>query len=79
MSPPESETRMTPEASPPLDARAAHVDRSNKAFAQIKELFKTIGGALAIALVFRSFILEPFNIPSGSMVPTLLVGDYLLV
>ncbi len=70
---------MTPEASPPLDARAAHLDRSNKAFDQIKELFKTILGALAIALVFRSFILEPFNIPSGSMVPRLLVGDYLLV
>lgn len=79
MSPPEPETRMTPEASPPLDTRAAHVDRSNKAFEQLKELFKTIGGALAIALVFRSFILEPFNIPSGSMVPNLLIGDYLLV
>lgn len=70
---------MTPEASPPLDARAAHMDRSAKAFEQFKELFKTIVGALAIALVFRSFLLEPFNIPSGSMVPRLLVGDYLLV
>lgn len=79
MSAPDPESRMTPEASPSADARAAHLDRSNKAFEQVKELFKTIVGALAIALVFRSFLLEPFNIPSGSMEANLLIGDYLLV
>ena len=43
------------------------------------EPFRTIIIAGALALTFRSFLFEPFNIPSGSMIPTLKVGDYLFV
>jgi len=43
------------------------------------ETTKTIIYAILIALVVRTVAYEPFNIPSGSMIPTLLVGDYLFV
>ena len=43
------------------------------------ETIKTIIYAILIALVVRTVAYEPFNIPSGSMIPTLLVGDYLFV
>jgi signal peptidase I len=43
------------------------------------ETVKTIVYALLIALVIRTFLFQPFNIPSGSMEATLLVGDYLFV
>ena len=45
----------------------------------IVETVKVVVQALLIALVFRTFCFQPFNIPSGSMKSTLLVGDYLFV
>ncbi len=43
------------------------------------ENIKSIVGALAIFLVLRAFLVEAYRIPSGSMIPTLLVGDWLFV
>lgn len=45
----------------------------------ILDTLKTVFWAIVIALAVRTFAFEPFNIPSGSMIPTLLVGDYLFV
>ena len=43
------------------------------------ETGRMIFHALIIAFVIRTFLFQPFNIPSGSMMATLLVGDYLFV
>jgi len=43
------------------------------------ETIRVVFHALIIAVIIRTFLFQPFNIPSGSMIPTLLVGDYLFV
>ncbi|WP_029006812.1 signal peptidase I [Azospirillum halopraeferens] len=43
------------------------------------ETLKTVFYAVLIAFGVRTFAYEPFNIPSGSMIPSLLIGDYLFV
>lgn len=44
-----------------------------------RETLEAIVVALVIALVIRTFVIQAFKIPSGSMIPSLLVGDHLLV
>jgi signal peptidase I len=55
-------------AGPPLSAREEWM-----------EFIKTAFIAILLALLIRTFLYEPFNIPSGSMEPTLEIGDYLFV
>ena len=51
----------------------------NKKSNSVAETVRTIAYAIIIAMAVRTFAFEPFNIPSGSMLPTLLVGDFLFV
>lgn len=55
------------------------VTSSTKKESSVGETIRVVIHALIIALVIRTFLFQPFNIPSGSMKATLLVGDYLFV
>jgi signal peptidase I len=51
-----------------------------QAFGRFRAFVSLIGGSLApalvVTLVVRSFLIQPFNVPSTSMAPTLVIGDY---
>ena len=51
--------------------------RKNKSV--FREYFEAICVAILLALFIRTFVVQAFKIPSGSMLPTLLIGDHLLV
>src|ERR1700743_264758 len=55
------------------------VTSGTKTESGLGETVRVVIPALFIALVIRTFLFQPFNIPSGSMKATLLVGDYLFV
>ena len=60
-------------------ARHAHQARAAAQFAQLKMVVRVVVVGVAVALGLRSLWYEPFNIPSESMLPQLLAGDYLFV
>src|SRR6201993_2612622 len=55
------------------------VTSGTKSESGLGETVRVVIHALLIALVIRTFLFQPFNIPSGSMMDTLLIGDYLFV
>jgi signal peptidase I len=60
-------------------ARDAQTPEKSGAVHETIEVVKTVIYALAIALVLRVLLFQPFTIPSASMVPNLLEGDYVVV
>jgi signal peptidase I len=55
------------------------VEKPKGVWHEIVEFFKTLLVILLIAFSIRVTIVEPFKIPSGSMIPTLQIGDFILV
>lgn len=63
----------------PQEAEDPYRDVPLSAKDEWSDFFKTAIIAIILAMIIRTFLYEPFNIPSGSMKPTLDVGDYLFV
>ncbi|MGE5303149.1 MAG: signal peptidase I [Alphaproteobacteria bacterium] len=61
------------------DQSAAGTQVNVKAKSTFREYAEAIGMALLLALFIRTFIVQAFKIPSGSMIPTLQIGDHILV
>lgn len=55
------------------------LSKTGKTKSVFREYFEAICIAILLALFIRTFIVQAFKIPSGSMLPTLLIGDHLLV
>jgi len=78
-SPFEPSTSLPPPATAPeaLDIPGAHTVAPGKS--AIREYAEAFAMALVLALFVRSFVVQAFKIPSGSMLPTLQIGDHILV
>ncbi len=62
------------------DLEAASADYLSKfTKSKLRQNIEALAFAIILALIIRTFVFQPFKIPSGSMIPTLLVGDHLLV
>ena len=62
------------------DLESASADYLSKyTKSKLRQNIEALAFAILLALIIRTFVFQPFKIPSGSMIPTLLVGDHLLV
>jgi signal peptidase I len=62
-----------------LQKKDAGKDVTNRSVSTLVDYSRSFFPVLLFVLVIRSFVFEPFRIPSGSMMPTLLQGDYIFV
>ncbi len=62
-----------------LKNNSKSTENQNNAISESWDILKTVVYAVIIASIFRSFLFEPFHIPSGSMKSNLLAGDYIFV
>jgi signal peptidase I len=60
-----------------LPRRSGEAAKAGKS--QVREMFESICVAVILAFFVRTFVVQAFKIPSGSMEPNLLIGDHLLV
>src|SRR5262245_60193039 len=67
---------MAPDGRGSEAAMAPPVARSKSV---VREYAEALGVALLLALLIRTFVVQAFKIPSGSMLPTLEIGDHILV
>lgn len=62
-----------------LQRRCSEAERAATSEPWVVEYARSFFPVVFVVLLLRSFLFEPFRIPSGSMMPTLLVGDFILV
>ena len=76
---PDGPVQAAPVSQPAEPAAPDDAAPARSAKEETVEIVKTVAYALLVALVLRIFLFQPFTIPSSSMKPNLLIGDYVIV